>query len=221
MRFIICFAGTLIPLVVFSTSVATGGIFYCPPLPGVPHPGGPCPRFNPNNGHFYAVSEYFLLGTDSSSWDAAKVGAESLEFIGIRGHLATITTASEEAFIRMQLVTISGITRWIGASDRGAEGDWRWMTGPEAGELFWRGGPDGQAFGYSNWQPGEPNDSGQIEDYAVFGYPGFHGWNDYPDKRDVRNYIVEFSVPEPSSYALLSIGGAALAIFAHQRRSRR
>ncbi len=221
MRFFICWAGTLIALVLFSTSVATGGTFYCPRLPDDPRSGGPCPRFNPINGHFYAASDYFLPGTDSSTWDAAKVAAESLEFMGVRGYLATITTASEDAFIRTELWSISGMPRWIGAADRGVEGDWRWMTGPEAGELFWRGGSDGQAFGYSNWQPGEPNDSGLIEDYAVFGYFGFHGWNDYPDNRDVRNYVVEFSpVPEPSTSALATIGliGTAGVIRKRKRR---
>ncbi|MDZ4780235.1 MAG: PEP-CTERM sorting domain-containing protein [Planctomycetia bacterium] len=91
------------------------------------------------------------------------------------------------------------------------------MTGPEAGELFWLGDEDGQAFGYNNWQPREPN-AWVNENYAHVGWHAPDTWNDYTDTHSTtRNYIVEFSpVPEPSTYTLLSIGGVALAL--HSRR---
>eukprot|EP00756_Hemistasia_phaeocysticola_P040891 Hpha_TRINITY_DN16889_c1_g1::TRINITY_DN16889_c1_g1_i1::g.148258::m.148258 len=61
-------------------------------------------------------------------WD--KVQAECADpendFFGLVGYLATITTPGEQAWM-----DVLGAEGYIGASDAGAEGFWRWVTGPE------------------------------------------------------------------------------------------
>jgi len=180
----------------------------------------PCPRLNPDNGHYYAMG-----APKAETWDEARAAAESFVFKGVHGHLVTITSAEENDFLSRNFNPLS---LWIGASDAEVNGEWRWVVGPEAGELFWLGGADGQAFGYANWADGEPNDlftPEPLENHAefntVYSRDGHGKWNDFISGYQPQAYLVEFSVPEPSSYALLMIGGAALALNARRRRHRR
>ena len=130
------------------------------------------------DGHYYDfVSSYAI------PWTTAKANAETMSYYGLQGYLATITNA-DEAQICGEL---SPGTGWIGASDVETEGVWKWVTGPEEGTIFWNGNQNGSAPAgmYSNWNAGEPNNSGNNEDYAhitdvsVTTNPG--SWNDLPD----------------------------------------
>jgi hypothetical protein len=66
------------------------------------------------DGHSYFIS------TSATNWAAAKTAAEALG-----GHLATISSAAEQA------VVISGGTdfAWIGFTDEAVEGTFAWVTG--------------------------------------------------------------------------------------------
>lgn len=125
-------------------------------------------------GHYY---EYVPdLGI---TWTDARDQAALRTFNGLQGYLATITI-SEEAVLLGEQASGAG---WIGASDAAVEGEWFWVTGPEAGDQFWQGGVGGVNVGpynYSNWNNNEPNNQGD-EDYAHINAPGtgFDGsWND-------------------------------------------
>ena len=129
------------------------------------------------NDHYYE-----FVPSQGITWTAAKIVAESMEYYGMQGYLATITDA-DEAQICGEL---SPGTGWIGGSDQDTEGIWKWMTGPESGTVFWSGGPNGSAPAgiYSNWNPGEPNNSGNNEDYAHITDPSVGpagSWNDLPN----------------------------------------
>src|SRR5690606_10805532 len=130
-----------------------------------------------NTQHYY---EY--IPAVGITWTDARDAAAARTFYGLQGYLATITTANEAQLLGTQA---SG-AGWIGASDAGTEGQWRWVTGPEGqeasgqGRLFWTGTANGTAVDYANWNNGEPNNSGD-EDYAHINAPGtgFDGsWND-------------------------------------------
>lgn len=138
--------------------------------------------FFTDNGHLYK----FISG--SYTWDAAKTAAEGQTAYGATGYIATITSGAENAFIKDRL-TGDG---WIGAKDSAVEGDWRWMTGPEAGTLFWRGVSNGTAQGgnYENWADGEPNEYGSGEDCAET-YVSTGTWNDFPCNSTL-GYVLEF-----------------------------
>lgn len=123
------------------------------------------------NGHFFE-----FVANSGITWTNAKAAAEGLNYFGLRGYLATITSAEENAFCLSKL-TGEG---WIGASDETVEGTWRWVTGPESGNLL----------SYTNWSSSEPNNLGN-EDYAHFLLNG--KWNDYPNYvSSISGYVVEY-----------------------------
>lgn len=141
----------------------------------------------PDTGHFYKFfAEPNILWTDALTEAASKT------LFGLNGYLATITTVGENQFI---LDRVSG-TAWIGASDRTTEGDWRWVTGPEAVQ---NGGTGRRLIdGFTNWEAGEPNNQGD-EDYAhMMDWSSPSGkWNDLRDEGSggqyaPTGYIVEY-----------------------------
>ena len=139
--------------------------------------------FNPANQHFYEVVT--LTPSSPVTWQQAKVLAQSRSLFSLNGYLATVTDASEQSFINGQLASKQG---WIGASDQDVslgglgEGNWAWLTGPEAGSTL--------AGNYAHWSGDEPNDSGGNEDYAYVLSNGF--WNDFPGHVPVGSYVVEY-----------------------------
>lgn len=154
-----------------------------------------------SNGHFY---EYV---STAGSWTTAKSSAAARTYLGYTGYLATITSASENAFIRQVL----NADAWIGSSDErtqintatgtttyanqaAAEGNWYWVTGPEAGTMFSVGNnsPVTQSGQYANWNSGEPNNVGNEhygEVYSSGSTPG--AWNDLPNGVSL-GYVVEY-----------------------------
>ena len=130
---------------------------------------------------------YDYVPSNLITWTDAKTTAESMTYFGLQGYLATLTIP-DEAQIAGEL---SPGTGWIGASDAGSEGFWRWMTGPEAGDNL----------AYTNWNSGEPNDYGSGEDYAHItfntGTPG--SWNDLPSNTtdqtsdyQAKGFVIEY-----------------------------
>ena len=174
------------------------------------------------NGHYYD----FISAT--VTWDGALAGAAAATPFDpgtgpIPGHLVTITSAAEQAF----LDTLSdGRGYWIAASDRGSEGTWSWRAGPEIGMVFWSGGLGGGpvAGRYSNWNFAEPNNAGgeNVATDNLFG----SNWNDWCDQC-TTNYVVEFSplqnettpVPEPATLLLVGGGSGLLALRRRRHRS--
>lgn len=144
-----------------------------------------------STGHYY---EYVpSLGI---TWTNARDAAALRTFNGLQGYLATISSQEESDLLGSQAPGAG----WIGASDATLEGDWYWVTGPEAGTLFWRGNATGTAFGYEFWNNGEPNNSGD-EDYAHITAPGVGlpgSWNDLSNTGAAsgayqpQGYLVEY-----------------------------
>jgi len=166
---------------------------------------------NPVNGHYY---EAIVLGDerDFLTWDAARIAAESQMFMGRSGYLATITSKEENDFLIVNFAPVRSPRGelWVGGSDDPVDGEWRWVVGPEAGTLFWIGGPAGTETVFADWAPGEPNDAFGPASESRLGWSEL-GWNDLPASGfgSVKpGYIVEFiSVPEPP---ILSVFGLAL-----------
>ena len=141
-------------------------------------------------GHFYK-----FIPSVSITWDAAKIAAENSNYYGRQGYLATLTSQEEADFAGKQAAG-SG---WIGGSDADNEGVWKWVTGPEAGTVFWNGAVNGSTPNYANWNNNEPNNQGD-EDYAhitdsSIGRPG--AWNDLGiagggGLYQAKGYIVEY-----------------------------
>lgn len=151
-------------------------------------------NYLPETDHFYK-----FISNVGITWNQAKIAAENSSYFGRKGYLATLTSEIEANFAGEQT---SG-AGWIGANDAENEGEWKWVTGPEAGTVFWLGQVNGTGIGYSKWNNGEPNNSGGNEDYAHITDPsiGIRGaWNDLPNEGDPpsisayhpKGYIVEY-----------------------------
>ena len=153
-------------------------------------------NYLPSTDHYY---EYVPM--PGITWTSARALAATYTYFGLQGYLATITSA-EEAQLTGEQAAGAG---WIGGSDAQTEGVWRWMTGPEAGTIFWNGGINGAPppGGYANWNVGEPNNCCGGEDYAhvtdpAVGTPG--SWNDLPNTGELdpnslfhpKGFIVEY-----------------------------
>lgn len=142
------------------------------------------------------------------SWTDAKAGAESLNYNGRQGYLATITDQNEQNVLTYNFEA-NGLG-WIGANDAANEGTWKWETGPETGLHFWTG-TGGEYWGWNGYEETwiqnghkasddsfeywadaswEPNSDGD-EDYAAIDTNGF--WYDYPHSHGaIQGYYVEF-----------------------------
>jgi hypothetical protein len=132
------------------------------------------------NGHVY---EYVRT---PGSWNAAQAAAANREFRGVAGHLATITSAAENAVVTSLADNPSNDLRgWIGLTDAADEGSFQWVTG--------------EPFDYSNWNTGEPNNGligevqGPTENYVEIFAVGL--WNDISSNTGLnKGYVVEYDV---------------------------
>ena len=140
------------------------------------------------NGQWYEL----VPAPGGISWDAAMSAAS-----GPGQHLATISDAAENDFCFALAsnpahwtvnVFGCGIGPWLGGAQLpgSAEpaGGWEWV--------------DGAPFGFTNWFPGEPNNSGGTEHvlhfYNCSGSSPAKWWNDITQTlvTDVHGYLVEY-----------------------------
>jgi len=159
----------------------------------------PAVHRNAANGHYYE----FLSLNRSIPWTEARLIAGGRTYEGRTGYLATITSPEESDFLAKHFGSRG--SAWIGATDEEQEGEWKWVTGPEAGTLFWRGTAEGEATGFHKWgrseNLNEPNNcvsDGLGENFCVWNWsrgeendPGY--WNDVRGEWFESNLLIEFS----------------------------
>jgi len=145
--------------------------------------------YNAETGHYYERV------ASSAPWAAANTGANARVLGGLRGYLATITSVTENGLIVGLIPTIPPSPTpkcWIGAGDTTTEGEWFWLTGPEAGLQFWTGGAGGSAFGgaYTNWDASNPHTSTGANYLAILSSLSSGLWQDAGS--GATGYIVEY-----------------------------
>ncbi len=117
------------------------------------------------------------IAVTGSTWTASQAMA-----VALGGNLASINDQAEQDFVHSNFGNIGGVDRrlWIGFTDFGAEGAFYWS--------------DGSAAKYSNWNPGEPNNSSGVEHYAEM--LGSNGkWNDLNDAGASYVHVAVIELP--------------------------
>jgi len=108
---------------------------------------------------------HYYLSNNADTWTNAKTICNTNKWrIGCPWH--------EDIQNSMQ-ANNEGVTTWIGFSDAATEGAFRWENG--------------RSFSYTNWNTGEPNDAGGVEDYAEMFSNGM--WNDAGSGSSRRYWI--------------------------------
>jgi hypothetical protein len=171
-------------------------------------------NYLPFTGHFYE-----FVAAPGITWTSARDAAAIRTYYGLQGYLATLTSQVEADFSGSQALGVG----WIGANDDTTEGDWQWVTGPEAGTSFWSGGVGGTELTFAFWNANEPNDYpdgpttpgeenfAHITDPSVTTSPG--SWNDLPNAGGggayaPQGYVVEYG--GTSGDPVLNISGNTL-----------
>ena len=123
------------------------------------------------NGTF---GHYYLLVAGPVSWQGAQSAASTLPlFRGVAGHLVTISSAAENAFVKN---VAGGNNIWIGGNKTGTM--WTFTAGPEAGTTIT----------YTNWNSGSPGGNTCLSTLGT----GF--WVD-TNCATLQAYVVEYECP--------------------------
>ena len=164
---------------------------------GLPADGPHLPRSLavefPENGHWYQRFEVPM------KWTEAEVACR-----GLGGHLATVSSEAENAFIYHNFA--SACACWLGGF-RDGSGAWRWSTA--------------EPFVWTHWAEGEPSNTDSQENFLNFGNSSLtffrkgDAWNDHREAGDHAGWILTYPVceweppamppaaPSPVEHALL------------------
>lgn len=154
---------------------------------------------------YFQGSAYEVI-EGSIKWDDALLAASQRSYLGVQGRLATVTSAAENAFLAG--LAPAGGYYFLGGSDAAVEGTWTWVTGKEAGTVFWRNGAAVNGA-YTAWRAGEPNAFYAAEDHLVL-RGGL--WQDQPGNMYLHSgYVVEYSfVPHGFDFAMSTSHAGAI-----------
>lgn len=142
------------------------------------------PQYYSGTGHYYEIV------SDVVAWTSAYDAAASRTWMGSTGHLATITSAGENEFLKS--LPWSDLTSQYPSSHGAyvggtlADGSWQWVTG--------------ETWGYTNWYTGQPNGGAST--------PRLHYYNQrdaatYPDRFGTWNDMWEVN---PTGSGTASLG---------------
>jgi hypothetical protein len=165
--------------------------------------------------HYYDVFQYVSSPTGlDKNWTTAETYTTT-KISGTGWTLAGITSAAEQAELTtfMKDSKLTG-EYWIGGYQNpvngGADANWHWVSG--------------EAWGYTAWNPGEPNDYTGKASESYLGTWSNDGWqwNDEGNTGNISGFIAErtspVSVPEPGTLSLLLMGGIFVIVAAMKKR---
>jgi hypothetical protein len=137
-------------------ATATAALAALAAVRGAAQQAAPAPglmAYNPANKHYYQA----VAVPGGLTWMEAHQAAGKRTYMGVRGHLLTITSEAEQKFITSSFWPLEYL---IGAYQdhrvpdyKEPAGGWRWVTG--------------EPWGYTCWYEGEPNNGDKGEDIAI------------------------------------------------------
>jgi len=160
----------------------------------------------------FGSSYYEYVPQESISWADASAAASASTFMGVNGHLATVTSSAENDFL-VGIAPVFSVPQgaWLGgAVDASQIG--HWAVGPEAGQLFT----------FSNFVSGEPNE-GPSNVYAYLSAALAGQWADAAAavNAEIAGYFVEYqvgTVPLPAALPLMLTGLAGFGFLGWRRK---
>jgi hypothetical protein len=160
----------------------------------------------------FGDSFYEFVPEESVTWADASAAASSKVFMGVNGHLATVTSSAENNFlVDLGPVFSTAQGAWLGgAVDATQTG--RWAVGPEAGQLFT----------FSNFAAGEPNE-GPSNVFVYLSSTLGGQWADAAAgvSSAIAGYFVEYqtgTVPLPAALPLMLTGLAGFGFLGWRRK---
>ena len=138
------------------------------------------PVLNSANGHYYELVSI----SNGLTFDAAKTEAELKTYNGVKGHLVTITDATEQTFVQGLGLSQWGLY-WIGG--KVVSGAKQWVTG--------------ETFSYANFATNEPTAG---DDGLSIGGSGYTSkWSGQITETTLGDYIVEYDVKKAQTLTFL------------------
>ncbi|MBI1840826.1 MAG: VPDSG-CTERM sorting domain-containing protein [Verrucomicrobia bacterium] len=177
------------------------------------------PILDPSSGHYYDV-----IPASGITWDDARSGALGNFYLGLQGHLATVTSSCEDGYVGAAVAAAGSGEFWLGGfqnpiTETTAAAGWTWVNGE--GTFPGVNGALGFANPYSNWNSGEPNDyyGAGTEQYLGINLGVVGGFNDEGNLGLIGGYVIEYdpnTIPDhvPDAGATASLLGGALAMLA-------
>ncbi len=160
------------------------------------------------------TGKFYRAVNSNVNWSSALSAATSASINGVTGELVTIGSSYENDLVWSLARSINNNV-WLGTSDEGTEGTWRWYNGSTPSTTFWVGAAAGtlQNGQYANWRAAEPNDTGGNEDYGHM-WVADGTWNDWTGSVSM-GYVIEWDASEVLSnytYSITSNPSGAFAI---------
>jgi len=132
---------------------------------------------NPANQHWYGISR------QPTTWSASEAQA-----IVEGGHLATISSSTENSWVQSTFTGFNPFGFWIGFNDIATENSFVWSSG--------------ESFPYTNWAPGEPNNGSGVEDAAHLNPGSAWRWSDAAPSATSFTGLVEINRLPGAGYTL-------------------
>jgi uncharacterized repeat protein (TIGR02543 family) len=152
-------------------------------------------EIEPTKTAAYNGSKYQLF-EQQMTWKDAQAYCES-----IGGHLATVTSAGEQAVIEKLAASGSSNGYYIGLTNEVKGGDWRWTTS--------------ETFSYNNWcvEENEPANTYGLQNYGLLYHTDKVSmkWHDIENYRQGFGFVCEFDNVVKYTVKFDSQGGSAAA----------
>jgi hypothetical protein len=163
------------------------------------------------------TNHYYLFVKGSFTLAQSHKLAESQTYRGLRGHLATISSAEENSWL---LAVSPKMISWVGASDVGPDQDnrrnWVWQSGPENNTKFtvcasdwWANSCTNYENTFNDWNTSTGQPDGRGQDTGMVFAPGYHtggSWFDAPPAEQ-NGFLVEFEEHTLSTLPVRIQGG--------------